>query len=402
MAFFTAWAPRQKGIVLDGFAGPGGWSEGIRRWLGLHDVGLEWDESACQTRAAAGHTTIRVDVSAFVLAPLVGRVWGLIMSPPCTKLSAAGTGIGRRFLGLLADGIRRMMRGEDCRQEVRDAIYPVALAEQRKRNAKRPEASRWTDAEMEAAARDDAFVTALMLEPARFLYALVCERGGQGAALEWVAFEQVPAAEPLWRVYAEELRRLGWSAAAGVVNLADYGGGQDRPRAVLVGSSARKVALPPKTHGEVWGDDLFGGRLLPRVTMAQALGWGYLQRPAPTVTGGGTATGGAEPFGNGSRKAMLAAMADPRHWAWKRPADTVSGTVGHVGGKQAGGHLNLDPEEGAVLQTFPRDYPFQGTKGQRSRQIGDAVPPLLAAHVVAAAAGLPAPSARQEAEGVAA
>ena len=64
MSDALAWAPQQKGIVLDGFAGPGVWSEGIRRWLGLHDVGLEWDEAACKTRKAAGHLTIRVDVSA--------------------------------------------------------------------------------------------------------------------------------------------------------------------------------------------------------------------------------------------------------------------------------------------------------------------------------------------------
>lgn len=107
MAFSIAWAPQQKGIVLDGFAGPGGWSEGIRRYLGLHDVGLEWDEAATLTRKAAGHTTIRVDVSSFVLAPVIGRVWGLLMSPPCTKFSAAGKGFGNRVMKLLADGIQR-------------------------------------------------------------------------------------------------------------------------------------------------------------------------------------------------------------------------------------------------------------------------------------------------------
>lgn len=71
-----------------------------------------------------------------------------------------------------------------------------------------------------------------------------------------------------------------------------------------------------------------------------------------------------------------------------RPAPTVTGTVGHVGGKQAGGHLNLTTAEAARLQGFPDGYPFQGNKGQRSLQIGNAVPPLLAAHVLAAATGL--------------
>ncbi|MGY5127386.1 DNA cytosine methyltransferase [Streptomyces nigrescens] len=391
MAYATAWvdvAPADR-LIIDGFAGPGGWSEGIRRHLGLHDVGLEWDEAACRTRAAAGHTTIRVDVSAFVLAPLIGQVWGLIMSPPCTKLSMAGKGIGRRYLDLLADGIRRMMRGEDCRQEVRDAIHPGALAAQQEAEESRPTARKWGREKVEAAAREDAFVTTLMLEPARFLHALIAGDTSNGQPLEWVAFEQVPAALWLWKVYAAELRSRGWHAAVGVLNAADYGAGQSRERAILIASAVRQVQLPEPTHGELHGEDLFGRTVLPQVTMAQALGWGYTQRPAPTVTSGGADTGGAEHFGNGTRKAMRAAMGDPRHWAWKRPAPTVSGTVGHVGGKQVNGHLNLECEEAAVLQTFGRGYPFQGTKGQRSKQIGNAVPPLTAAHAVSAATGIP-------------
>jgi DNA (cytosine-5)-methyltransferase 1 len=122
--------------------------------------------------------------------------------------------------------------------------------------------------------------------------------------------------------------------------------------------------------------------------MSETLGWGYLQRPAPTVTGGGTATGGAEPFGNASRRAMRSAMDDPQHWAWARPAPTLSGTVGHVGGRQARGHLNLDPAEAATLQGFPDGYPFQGNKGQVALQIGNAVPVPLALHVLSAATGI--------------
>ncbi|MGW3383395.1 DNA cytosine methyltransferase, partial [Streptomyces albogriseolus] len=130
MAAWSGWGPQQKGLIVDGFAGPGGWSEGIRRCLGLHDVGLEWDRAACETRAAAGHVTVRVDVSSFVLGPLIGRVWGLLMSPPCTKFSSAGKQFGMLVMDLLEDGIRRTMRGEDCRAELRERIYPTALAEQ--------------------------------------------------------------------------------------------------------------------------------------------------------------------------------------------------------------------------------------------------------------------------------
>lgn len=77
-------------MVLDLFAGPGGWDEGMRS-IGIRDVvGLEWDAAACATRAAAGHATIRTDVAAYPVGPFVGRVRGLIASPPCQEFSTAG------------------------------------------------------------------------------------------------------------------------------------------------------------------------------------------------------------------------------------------------------------------------------------------------------------------------
>ena len=50
--------------------------------------------------------------------------------------------------------------------------------------------------------------------------------------------------------------------------------------------------------------------------------------------------------------------------------------------------MRITVEEAAILQSFPPDYPWQGTKTARFRQRGDAMPPLLAEHVLAMATGI--------------
>ncbi|MEU8751999.1 DNA cytosine methyltransferase [Streptomyces chartreusis] len=325
------------GCIVDLFAGPGGWSEGLRA-LGLRDIGIEIDPAACATRTAAGHATIRADVAVYPTAPLVGKVTGLIGSPPCQTFSAAGLRAGTDDVDLCHQGLDDLARGHDTRAALR-----AVCADPR---------------------------SLLVVEPLRYALDL---------RPDWIVLEEVPAVAPLFAHVVGILRRLGYSAWTGVLNAADFGVPQTRRRAFLLASRTRTATPPEPTHAKHPGPDtLFGPALAPWITMANALGWGYTTRPAPTVTGGGTKSGGSEPFGNTSRQAMRTAMDDTEHWAWRRPAYTVSGTVGHVGGRQAVAHLNLEPAEGARLQSFRDGYPFQGNKGQRSLQIGNAVPPLLA------------------------
>ena len=76
-------------MILDLFAGPGGWDEGLRL-LGRSDVvGVEMDRATCETREAAGHPTISCDVRTLDPADFYGYE-GLIASPPCQSFSAAG------------------------------------------------------------------------------------------------------------------------------------------------------------------------------------------------------------------------------------------------------------------------------------------------------------------------
>ena len=64
------------GLVLEGFAGPGGWSTGLR-WAGWTGdaVGIELDADACRTAQAAGHARIQADVAA-ILRPLLAASAG--------------------------------------------------------------------------------------------------------------------------------------------------------------------------------------------------------------------------------------------------------------------------------------------------------------------------------------
>jgi DNA (cytosine-5)-methyltransferase 1 len=72
---------------------------------------------------------------------------------------------------------------------------------------------------------------------------------------------------------------------------------------------------------------------------------------------------------------------------WNEPAATVTGKVSRNRVKSpAGKDLGaLKLSEAGQLQTFPEDYPWSG--GDKAQQIGNAIPPRLAAHVLAAALG---------------
>ncbi len=135
------------------YAGPGGACEGIRS-LGLESYGIEWDAAACATRAAAGHRTIRADLSTYRPGGRPEGYWG---SPPCQTFSTAGKGDGRAELDRLAE----VIHGE-----------------------------RWADADL--------------FDP-RTRHVIDAARVAVTCGAEWVAMEQVPGVLPLWRALGHVL-----------------------------------------------------------------------------------------------------------------------------------------------------------------------------------------------------
>lgn len=316
------------GRIVHGFAGIG-WSEALRG-LGLSDTGLELSESACRTRAGAGHPTIRCDVSQYPTAPFRGRTWGGIWSPPCPPFSRMGSGKGRHDLPHICSAIDDLASGHDTRAQ---------------------HGARCLDSR-----------SILTAEPMRWIHDL---------EPEWIAMEQVPSVLSVWEHYAGILRNHGYSVTTGVLDAARFGLGSHRPRAVLLASRMHGVILPEPTHG--------GTGQPPLVAMADIIGWGYTQRPAPTVTSGGTSTGGAEPFGNGSRQAMRKAMGTDR---WK---------------ERSLPHLRPTVAEAAALNGLRRDLVIHGNAGQRYTLAGNVVPPLFARSLITAATGITAGSCGLEA-----
>lgn len=120
------------------------------------------------------------------------------------------------------------------------------------------------------------------------------------------------------------------------------------------------------------------------------LGPGVLDRPAQTISAGGTGGGGAEPLvSRAYRKAFTEAMLD----SVSRAVIATEGDDGNRGaqggtarGRGASSSLGgrLTYRQCATLQGFPADFEFTGNAGSRYRQAGNAVPPALGEAVIRA------------------
>ncbi|MFF2074633.1 DNA cytosine methyltransferase [Kitasatospora sp. NPDC058162] len=315
--------------AVDLFAGVGGLDLPARE-LGVHVTGIEKNPDACATRRAAGLDTIEDDVrhhgpGDFPDARL------LFGGPPCQPFSAAGTGAGRRALGDIVALAHRLA-----------ARQPVA------RHGHTPV--------------DD--LIRLVLEPLRWaLDALDTRR-----PFEAIVLEQVPAVLPVWQTYATILRAEGYSAATGTVRAEQYGVPQTRKRAVLIARRTGTAALPAPTHRPYTkGTPRTAGdpRLLPWAAMG-----GVLPERGPFTVVSNYGTGG-DPKARGRRSSA-------------EPSATVTGKVSRVRVlADDGTESRFTWAEAGALQSFPADHPW--TARDIGQQIGNAVPPRLAHHLITAA-----------------
>lgn len=326
-------------MILDLFAGPGGWDEGLRL-IGRDDVvGFELDADACLTAKAAGFARVQGDVRLMDPGDC-SDVEGLIASPPCQTFSDAGKSSGQASLDQLGKAIDAVANG----YAVLDAAAAVGLEDVDPR-------------------------TLLVLEPMRFIESL---------RPQWIAFEEVPQVRPVWDAYALTLNAMGYWTRSVVLNAANYGLPQTRKRAFLLASldGMPSIPLPTHTPDEEWS--LFAHRR-QWVTMAEALELEpedlvelNLRAPEP------------------ARDPVAA------QWAMTRPATTVvrsfrPDVIAAPGYRQQGdpsrqnapGSLAVSPEQLMRLQGIRADFPFKAkSESKRLSLIGAVVPPPWAASIL--------------------
>lgn len=390
-------------IALDLFAGVG-WALACRV-LGITDRGVDNAKTIVETRRRAGLETVYNDVWDGLFGVYgVGRYDILIASPPCQTFSQSGKRAGSKALTEVLAAIHAGL--------YRDPVALHALT----------------------VSLDPR--TALVLTPLAHVYR---DRP------QYVVLEQVTPVLPVWEAYGAVMRELGYSVVTGVLNAEQYGVPQTRRRAILIARrDGIRAAMPEPTHSRYYSQD--PNRLdlgvAKWVSMAEALGYagfeakkvmgkGMVERhgerpgrdalePAFTVraSAGGMEPGGFVLVGNqrpsggdggyqerSVHRPAQTITSGSRSWTFERrglsdrPSPTITGGGTETGGAEPiaklarytslptweGGTHRLLPEEAAVLQSFPGDFDWAGTKTQKFLQIGNAVPPLLGQHVLAAA-----------------
>lgn len=188
----------------------------------------------------------------------------------------------------------------------------------------------------------------------------------------------------------QALFSAGWQTRVELFNAADYGVPQRRVRVVLIGYRiGDEPPIPTGSHSE-------GGQpeQASWVSMSEALGAIVPVEADEIIRPSGKLAFELEsiPAGSGVKSPGKRETTRPGgHWGYKqgafvadlkRPARTVTANAQQDWIRDPiHGLRRLSPRECAALQTFPADWVFAGKRVDQYRQIGNAVPALLAERI---------------------
>ena len=318
--------------VLELFSGCGGAALGLHRAGWQHHACIEWDKYAAATLLEAGLPGVHGDVRKFDYQPYTNRTDLMWASPPCQ----AGSTAGKR------KGAGDDRNGWPWTMDAIDAVKPTwFLAEN---------VLGWT------------------------YHRKGCKRRSRGLTCIGCYWE---------RWILPELRSrfafVGWWR----VNAANYGTPQHRRR-VILWAGPLPLSTDPPTPSHLDPDD---GEIPPgvkpwvsiREAIGDTLNRGSCDRRACYPCDGQHGRACTEPHRYDRPSPTVVTVEEKgtrarfaNGFTFNGGPDRASDTAFLVAGIR-----RIDIEEGLLLQGFPVDWPLQGTKHARYRQVGNAVPPQL-------------------------
>ena len=208
--------------------------------------------------------------------------------------------------------------------------------------------------------------------------------------------------KPLYLQILDKLHELGYRTVDGVVNAADYGVPQRRRRLILLGTNDPNIELsfPPQTNENSSETSILPAWKTVREALidlpplkagekniknamhkSASLSEINLKRIKQTPHDGGDRTSWTEDLVLECHKTTNGHKDVYGRMKWDAPSPTITGGCAMIS-KGRFGHPEQDRaislREAARLQTFPDTFIFAGNFGEIAKQIGNAVPPLLA------------------------
>jgi len=386
--------------ALDLFAGTG-WGVACQR-LGIDEAGVEIMPEAVATREANGMHTLYRDVWAGLADPVIMAAFYqwcadggsvrefydmLIASPPCQTFSVAGHGAGRAALDEVIEAIELHAYKDPAallafgeKHDMRTALVLTPLAHVWRDRPRLvaleqvPTVLPVWEACAEIMRELGYSVKTAILNAEQYGVPQTRRRAILVARLDGPVELPTPTHS---RYYSREPLRLD-PGVMKWVSMAEALGAAAAPEGTVGFTQNNKLAhqavrrldqpAPTITAGHDSGNRGFiaadGSLTVATPEQVAALqsypaGRGLVDRPAPTITGGGTETGGAEPIAKFHER--------------------YTSAPGWIGSTE-----RLTVDEAATLQSYEKPFEWRGVKTKQFLQIGNAVPPLLAQAVLAA------------------